>query len=55
MTSTQAPPRRKRRTNRDRLRAGLSWVRGTGAWELTRATTNAGVAYCSVKITYELP
>jgi membrane protein len=27
------------------LRAGLSWVRGTGTWALASATTNAGVAY----------
>ena len=30
---------------RARLRAGLSWVRGTGTWALVSATTNAGVAY----------
>ena len=51
MTSTDAsaqrpgPKRRSPRGRRARLRAGLSWVRGTGTWALVSATTNAGVAY----------
>ncbi|MEV7006311.1 YihY/virulence factor BrkB family protein [Streptosporangium sp. NPDC051022] len=51
MMSTDAPARRRgsrRRTlgaARTRLRAGLSWVRGTDTWALASATTNAGVTY----------
>ncbi|WP_433240480.1 YihY/virulence factor BrkB family protein [Streptosporangium sp. CA-135522] len=51
MTSTDAPAhrpgpdRRSSRGRRARLRAGLSWVRGTDTWALASATTNAGVAY----------
>ncbi|MFF5211501.1 YihY/virulence factor BrkB family protein [Streptosporangium sp. NPDC000396] len=51
MTSTDAPAHRpgpKKRSPRGRgarLRAGLSWVRGTDVWALISATTNAGVTY----------
>lgn len=51
MTSTDAPARRRGPRRREpgvaraRLRAGLSWVGGTDAWALARATTGAGVAY----------
>ncbi|SDH34604.1 membrane protein [Sinosporangium album] len=51
MTSTEAPTpatRRKERVSRRaaiRARAGLTWVRGTDAWELLRSTTMAGVTY----------
>ncbi|WP_271221241.1 YihY/virulence factor BrkB family protein [Streptosporangium carneum] len=51
MTSTDARARRRgprRRTSgvaRTRLRAGLSWVRGTDTWALASATTNAGITY----------
>ncbi|MGW4422822.1 YihY/virulence factor BrkB family protein [Streptosporangium sp. NPDC004631] len=51
MTSTDAPAgrrgpsRRPPRGRRARLRAGLSWVRGTDTWALASATTNAGVTY----------
>ncbi|MBG0830871.1 YihY/virulence factor BrkB family protein [Planomonospora sp. ID67723] len=58
MTSTEASPQRpgpgkrarrrghsRLRRHSARLRAGLSWVRGTDTWTLLVATTNAGVNY----------
>ncbi|MFF0308334.1 YihY/virulence factor BrkB family protein [Streptosporangium sp. NPDC004379] len=51
MTSTDAQAHRpgpEKPTSRGRvarLRAGLTWLRGTGTWALATATTNAGIAY----------